>query len=63
MSDYRIYVLDPMGRIRLGYDFQGRDDLSALDESKKYSRKGGIEIWQHSRLVARIGQGAEAATG
>lgn len=63
MCDYRIYLLDQTGHIHLGYDFQGGDDLSALVESKKYSRNSGIEIWQRSRLVARIGQGAEAATG
>lgn len=60
MSDYRINILDPSGRIRLAYDFRGRDDLSALHESKKY-RTSGIEIWEGARQVARIDQSGNAS--
>ena len=63
MHDYKIYILDQTGHIILAYDFEGPDDLSALDESKKHSDKSSVEIWQQSRLVARIGQGGEAANG
>jgi hypothetical protein len=63
MSDYRIYILDPTGHIYLRYDFVGRDDLAAFDESKKYSVKQSVEIWQGTRQVARIDPDGQAATG
>jgi hypothetical protein len=60
MSDYRINILDPSGRIRLAFDLPCRDDLPALDEAKKYYRANGIEIWQGPRQVARIDRGGQA---
>ena len=63
MADYRIYILDPTGHIYLRYDFRGRDDLAAFDESKKYSVKQSVEIWQGTRQVARIDPDGEAVTG
>ena len=63
MQDYKIYILDQKGRIALAYDFEGADDQSAVEESKKHSDNSDIEIWQRSRLVARISQGGKAATG
>lgn len=63
MSGYKLYVLDSERRIKLAYDFHGADDAAALEESKKHSGEGAIEIWEKSRLVARIERGGEAATG
>ena len=63
MLDYKIYVLDQDGRIFLVHDFKGSDDLSAFEESKRYSDVCGVEIWQQARLVARIDQRGEAAAG
>jgi len=63
MHFYKIHILDQRGSITLAYDFEGPDDLSALDESKKHSDRNSVEIWQKSRLVARIDQGGEAANG
>lgn len=61
MLDYRIYFLDTLGRINLSYDFRGPDDLSALDEAKKYADKCPLEVWQRARLVARIDRDGNAA--
>ena len=63
MSYYKIYILDLNRRIRLAYDFHGADDASALEESKKHSGESAIEIWEQSRLVARIERGGDAVTG
>lgn len=63
MLHYKIYILDRNHRIVLAYDFQGRDDVAALEESRKHSDKSAIEIWEKSRLVAKIGQGGKAAAG
>jgi len=63
MSGYKIYILDEKGHITLSYNFQGPDDLSALEESKKHSNNSAIEVWSGSRLVACIEQVGRAATG
>jgi hypothetical protein len=62
MQDYSIYLLDERGRVSLAFDFHGIDDLAALDESGKHSDKNAVEIWQRSRLVARIDQGQHFRT-
>lgn len=63
MQDYKIYILDKAGHIVLAYDFHGSDDKAAMEESKKHSNKTAVEIWQRSRLIARIDQGGKAAAG
>jgi hypothetical protein len=59
--NYRIYVLDHRFQILERHDFEGRDDLSALDEGNSFSRANPVEIWQRDRLVARIGMDGEGA--
>jgi hypothetical protein len=63
MHDYKIYVLGRNELVVLDYDFEGSDDASALEESKKHFDKTALEVWQGARFVARIVQVAEAATG
>ena len=63
MSDYRIYLLDSAGEAFLRYDFQGPGDLAAFEESKKYSEKQNVEIWQGVRQVARIDEEGHALIG
>lgn len=63
MLEYRIYILSAHGDISLAFDFQGPDDASAIEESKKYSVEHAVEIWQRARLVARINKGGATATG
>jgi hypothetical protein len=63
MLDYRIFILSPQGKIIRSHEFKGPDDQFALAEAKKYSGETAIEIWQQSRLIARIDGGRETATG
>ena len=63
MSSYKIYVLDHQRNISISYDFEGDDDLAALEESRKYSNKHAVEVWQRSRLVACINLRDNAAIG
>ena len=57
---YRLYVLDYRFQILEGHDFTARDDISALDRGVFLSATNPVEIWEKSRLVARIGMGGEA---
>lgn len=59
--NYRIYVLDYRFQILESHDFEGRDDISALDKGNSFSRAHPVEIWQRDRLVARIGMDGEGA--
>lgn len=53
--NYRIYILDNHNRIVESRDFEGRDDLSALDKAASLGCTTPMEIWQMDRLVAQIG--------
>ncbi len=59
--NYRIYVLDHRFQILEAHDFEGHDDLSALDKGGSLSRDNPIEIWQRDRFVACIGMDGEGA--
>ena len=54
MPDYRIYVLDREGHIRMAQAICYQDDLDALAETERLSRRESIEIWEGSRIVARV---------
>ena len=54
MRDYRIFLLDSQGHIYLSHEVQCRDDLAALAEGEKLSSKSAVEVWDESRLVARV---------
>jgi len=57
---YRIYVLDFRFQIMEAHDFTARDDITALDRGMFLSASNPVEIWEKSRLVARIGMAGEA---
>lgn len=58
---YSIYILDNHNQITDRHDFDGRDDLSALDKAASLECPTPIEIWQKDRLVAQIGADGEGA--
>ena len=58
MKNYKIYSLDQVGRIDRAQDMECADDLDALDWAEKTAGHGpGLEVWQGSRLVARVKPG------
>lgn len=59
-QEYRIYVFDARNDIRNAYDFVGPDDLSALDKANLLRRSNPAEVWQATRLVARITKNGDA---
>ena len=56
MKHYRVYSLDSAGRIALAQEVECRDDLDALGWAEKATGHDGLEVWDGSRLVARIKQ-------
>lgn len=63
MSHYRIYLIDGGNHFARAHDFEGPDDLSALDEANLLRQSQAAEIWESSRLVARITSQGEAGQG
>ena len=61
--NYRIYVLDQRFHIVEGHDFEGRDDVSALEKGIALGARNPVEVWQRDRLIACIGLDGEAAPG
>ena len=60
MHRYRIYLLDSHNLIANAYDFEGADDLSALDKANQIRESQAAEIWDRTRVVARIDRDGEA---
>ena len=60
MHRYKIYVIDARNHITNAHDFEGIDDLSAFDKANKLRHADAAEVWQSTRLVARIQKGGEA---
>ena len=52
--EYRLYCLDEIGRIISARSFVAQDDLMALQEAEGSCEKNAIEVWQATRLVARV---------
>jgi hypothetical protein len=61
--NYRIYVLDQRFHIMEGHDFEGRDDVSALEKGLALGARNPVEVWQRDRLIASIGLDGDAVPG
>jgi hypothetical protein len=64
MGDYRAYILDIDGhRFIWAKDFLPiqPDDTAAIDAAKQLTDKHDVEVWEGSRLVARLSPGKEPA--
>ena len=55
MPEYRIYLLDHDGKIARSFELEVGDDPSALEHADAIRRADTVEIWEHTRLVARLG--------
>lgn len=53
MPDYRLYLLDAQGRIRLALDLQCRDDQHARKVANSEARGAIKELWRGAQLVER----------
>jgi hypothetical protein len=55
VKSYRIYIVDPDGRLQLGQAFEAVDDKAAgaLAESAA-QRDRKAELWEGGRIVGRV---------
>lgn len=55
MASYRIYCIDGTGKISLADWIEADSDEAAIARARAVKDAAGkCEIWQHTRLVARI---------
>ena len=55
MKSYRIYILEPDGRLQLGEAFAAADDQAAAARAEEVAQKGRTaELWEGGRLVGRV---------
>jgi hypothetical protein len=55
VKSYRIYIVDPDGRLQLGLAFDAVDDHAAGQQAQGVARRGrAAELWEGGRLVGRV---------
>ena len=54
MAGYRLYGLDGVNKVASGEWIEADDDRTAVEVAKKMMDGHDCELWQGSRLVARI---------
>jgi hypothetical protein len=57
MATYRTFLVDRRGHIcHPAYIFDSADDEAAITHAKQYVHGGDVELWDHARIVAWVGQ-------
>lgn len=51
MREYRMYVLDNIGKIIERIDLEYPNDAEAVSDGKIYAQKNDVEIWCGQRVV------------
>lgn len=55
MKSYRIYIIEPDGRLQLGDAFAAVDDEAAAARAGEVAQQGRTaELWEGGRLVGRV---------
>ncbi|MGZ6038229.1 MAG: hypothetical protein ACXWKR_06150 [Phenylobacterium sp.] len=55
MKSYRIYIVDPDGRLQLGQAFEAVDDTAAAARAEAAAQRGRTaELWEGGRMVGRV---------
>jgi hypothetical protein len=55
VKSYRIYIVDPDGRLQLGQAFEAVDDRAASLAAESLAQRGRTaELWEGGRLVGRV---------
>jgi hypothetical protein len=52
--DYHAYCIDDANRVVSRHDFVLRDDIAAFEEARELCGEHEVEVWQRTRLVARL---------
>ena len=59
MAEYKLYCLDPKGRIARRHEFEASDDADAIDRARTDHPEESCELWCGTRKVALIPAGGE----
>jgi hypothetical protein len=55
VKSYRIYIVDPDGRLQLGQAFEAVDDRAAAAVAESFAQRGRTaELWEGGRMVGRV---------
>lgn len=61
MASYRLYSLDGMRKVASAEWFEAEDDPAAVEAAKTKMDGHDCELWQGTRLVARLPRGSRPA--
>ena len=61
LLEYKLYCVDGEGHIILRHDFHARDDVDSLELVKIFLGPNDVEIWQGTRMVARVKEDGTAS--
>lgn len=53
--NYRLYLLDAHGRIAQRIDLDPEEELAALAEASRLAGDKSAELWNGTKLIARLG--------
>ncbi len=54
MTDYRLYRLDPRGKIESAQWLTAEDDADAVAQARSLDGVALCELWESNRLVAQL---------
>ena len=55
VATYRVYIIEAVGRVRLGDGFVARDEDEAVARLEALPRAGlTLELWQGGRLLRKL---------
>jgi hypothetical protein len=50
-QQYKIYVLNGKDSVALAHNFQGANDIAAMEEALSFTGAYGVEVWDGHRVV------------
>jgi hypothetical protein len=55
LKSYRVYILEPDGRLQLGQAFEAADDVAAGGRAEAAAERGKVaELWEGGRMVGLV---------
>jgi len=64
VKSYRIYIVDPDGRLQLGQAFEAADDEAAGRRARGVAQRGRTaELWEGGRIVGRVCEDGDFTLG
>jgi hypothetical protein len=64
VKSYRIYIVEPDGKLQLGQAFEAADDQAASARAEGAARRGRTaELWEGGRLVGLVSTDGKLTIG